>query len=48
MGKTYQAFDIDAQMHQLWSCEEACPVDSIVLTPEMHYSIEKRGDNIPN
>lgn len=27
-------------------CEESCPVDSIVLTPEMHYCIEKRGDNI--
>ena len=27
-------------------CEEACPVDSIVLTPEMHYHIEKRGENI--
>lgn len=27
-------------------CEEACPVDSIVLTPEMHYHIDKRGDNI--
>lgn len=27
-------------------CEEACPVDSIVLTNEMHYHVDKRGDNI--
>ena len=27
-------------------CEEACPVDSIVLTNEMHYHIENRGENI--
>lgn len=27
-------------------CEEACPVDAVVLTPEMHYSIESRGQNI--
>ena len=40
-------FDIDAfKCINCGLCEEACPVDSIVLTPEMHYSIEKRGDNI--
>src|SRR3989338_7927903 len=27
-------------------CEEACPVDAVVLTSEMHYSIQHRGDNI--
>lgn len=27
-------------------CEEACPVDAVVLTSEMHYSIEHRGQNI--
>ncbi len=27
-------------------CEEACPVDSIVLTSEMHYHLENRGENI--
>ena len=27
-------------------CEESCPVDSIVLTPEMHYHFENRGENI--
>mgnify|MGYP000035119423 CR=1 FL=1 len=27
-------------------CEESCPVDSIVVTPEMHYHMQKRGDNI--
>lgn len=27
-------------------CEEACPVDAVVLTSEMHYHMEKRGDNI--
>ena len=27
-------------------CEEACPVDAIVLTEEMHYSLHERGQNI--
>ena len=27
-------------------CEESCPVDSIVVTPEMHYHFEERGQNI--
>jgi NADH-quinone oxidoreductase subunit I len=40
-------YDIDAfKCINCGFCEEACPVDAIVLTPEMHYHIEKRGDNI--
>ena len=40
-------YDIDAfKCINCGCCEEACPVDSIVVTPEMHYSIDKRGDNI--
>lgn len=27
-------------------CEESCPVDAIVVTEEMHYHFEQRGDNI--
>ena len=27
-------------------CEESCPVDAIVLTREMHYHMEHRGENI--
>ncbi len=40
-------YDIDAfKCINCGFCEEACPVDAIVLTPEMHYSIENRGENI--
>lgn len=27
-------------------CEESCPVDSIVVVPDSHYIVRKRGDNI--
>ena len=27
-------------------CEEACPVDAIVVTDEKHYHLENRGENI--
>lgn len=40
-------YDIDAfKCIHCGFCEEACPVDAIVLTPEMHYHMEKRGENI--
>ncbi len=40
-------YDIDAfKCINCGFCEEACPVDAIVLTPEMHYSIQNRGENI--
>jgi NADH-quinone oxidoreductase subunit I len=40
-------FDIDAfKCINCGFCEEACPVDSIVLTQEKHYQIAERGDNI--
>ncbi len=40
-------YDIDAfKCINCGFCEEACPVDAIVLTPEMHYTIQGRGDNI--
>lgn len=40
-------YDIDAfKCINCGFCEEACPVDAIVLTPEMHYTVQGRGDNI--
>ena len=40
-------YDIDAfKGINCGFCEEACPVDAVVLTPEMHYSIQNRGENI--
>lgn len=40
-------YDIDAfKCIYCGFCEEACPVDAVVLTPEMHWSIENRGENI--
>jgi NADH-quinone oxidoreductase subunit I len=40
-------YDIDAfKCIYCGFCEEACPVDAVVLTPEMHFSIQKRGDQI--
>lgn len=40
-------YDIDAfKCINCGFCEEACPVDAVVLTPEMHYTVQGRGDNI--
>lgn len=40
-------YDVDAfKCISCGFCEEACPVDAIVLTREMHYHMEKRGENI--
>ena len=40
-------FDIDAfKCVHCGLCEEACPVDSIVLTDQVHYHFDKRGDQI--
>jgi formate hydrogenlyase subunit 6/NADH:ubiquinone oxidoreductase subunit I len=40
-------FDIDAfKCIHCGLCEEACPVDSIVLTNNLHYTMQERGDNI--
>jgi len=40
-------YDIDAfKCINCGFCEEACPVDAVVLTPEMHYTVQARGENI--
>ncbi len=40
-------YDIDAfKCIYCGYCEEACPVDAVVLTPESHYTMQKRGDEI--
>ena len=47
MGREEPRFDVDTfKCINCGFCEEACPVDSIVLTPEMHYQVAQRGDNI--
>ena len=45
--RTTKRFDIDMfKCINCGFCAEACPVDSIVVVPEIHYHIDKRGDNI--
>lgn len=40
-------FDIDMfKCINCGLCEQSCPVDSIVLTPEQHYTVNDRGLNI--
>ena len=45
--RTTSRFDIDMfKCINCGFCAEACPVDSIVVVPEIDYHVHQRGDNI--